>query len=390
MRLGMKKTVFFVLIIVSALACKNEKTIILSGSSPDDALKHLYIERVNLNTPVLVDSVRINRSGSFTIKIEHAEPAFYTLGFNNNEFITIVAEPGDRINIDFKGKMLQNDYTVEGSEESEKIRILDKKLGQTIIILDSLSAEYQAAIASGGNPERASTIEQEYTRIVNEQRNHNIAFILDNLSKLSAIKALYQKVNENTYVLYQQRDLQYLKLVSDSLSRYYPGTALSKNLQENLDDEMNRLYINRISRAAEELTPVALDAYLADPNGVRVRLSNLMKANYVLLTFWSAESKECISNNLFLKQMYQLYHNKGFEIYQVNLDSNESLWKSSVRFDELPWVNVREDDPSNPVTAIMFNVTNLPANYLFDMNGEIIGKNLFGRSMQIKLGQIFD
>jgi len=386
----MKKTVFFVLIIVSALACKNEKTIILSGSSPDDALKHLYIERVNLNTPVLVDSVRINRSGSFTIKIEHAEPAFYTLGFNNNEFITIVAEPGDRINIDFKGKMLQNDYTVEGSEESEKIRILDKKLGQTIIILDSLSAEYQAAIASGGNPERASTIEQEYTRIVNEQRNHNIAFILDNLSKLSAIKALYQKVNENTYVLYQQRDLQYLKLVSDSLSRYYPGTALSKNLQENLDDEMNRLYINRISRAAEELTPVALDAYLADPNGVRVRLSNLMKANYVLLTFWSAESKECISNNLFLKQMYQLYHNKGFEIYQVNLDSNESLWKSSVRFDELPWVNVREDDPSNPVTAIMFNVTNLPANYLFDMNGEIIGKNLFGRSMQIKLGQIFD
>jgi len=112
--------------------------------------------------------------------------------------------------------------------------------------------------------------------------------------------------------------------------------------------------------------------------------------NYVLLSFWSAESKECIANNLFLKQMYQLYHNEGLEIYQVNLDSDESLWKSSVKFDDLPWVSVREDDPSDPLTARMFNVTTLPANYLFDKNGDIIGKNLFGRSLRIKLGQIFD
>ncbi len=385
----MKKTVFFTLLIVSALACNNEKTII-SGNCPDGFGKYLYIERVNLNSPVFVDSARINRSGKFTIKLEDEEPSFYTLGFNSNEFITVIVEPGDRINIDFKGKRLQNDYSVEGSEESEKIRILDKKLGQTMIILDSLAAEYEESIEKGDNPERISLIEQEYTSVLNEQRNQNIAFILDNLSNLSAIKALYQKVNENTYVLYKQLDLQYLKLVSDSLGKYYPGITLTENLQENLDDEINMMYINRISSAAEELSTVNLDANLEDLNGVRVKLSELMNDNYVLLTFWSAESKECISNNLFLKQMYQLYHNKGFEIYQVNLDSDESLWKSSVRFDELPWVNVREDDVSYPVTAIMFNVTSLPANYLFDMNGEIIGKDLIGRSLQIKLGQIFD
>ncbi len=390
MILGMKKTVFFVLLIVSVLACNDEENIIITGSCPENIQEYLYLNSVNLNNPVFVDSVRINRSGKFKIRIENPEPSFYTLGFDNNEFITVVGEPGDRINLEFRGKRLQNDYTVDGSQESEKIRILDNKLGQTIITLDSLTAEYQAIIEKGDNPDKVSEIEEEYTRELNEQRNHNIAFILDNLSNLSAIKALYQKVNENTYVLYKQRDLQYLKLVSDSLGKYYPGITLTKNLQENLDDEINRMYINRISMAAEELAPVSLDANLADLNGVRVRLSDLMNDNYVLLSFWSADSKECISNNLFLKQMYQLYHNKGFKIYQVNLDSDTSLWKRSVRFDELPWVNVREDDPSNPVTAIMFNVTTLPANYLFDMNGDIIGKDLFGRSLQIKLGQIFD
>ena len=386
----MKKAVFIILLIVITLACNNENNIIISGSCPGAISEYLYLNSVNLNNPVLVDSARISRAGNFKIRIENAEPSFYTLGFNDNEFITLIAEPGDRINLEFRGKRLQNDYTVNGSEESEKIRLLDKKLGQTIITLDSLSAQYQAIIDQGDNPEKISEIEEEYTRELNEQRKHNIAFILDNLSNLSAIKALYQKINDNTYVLYQQRDLQYLKLVSDSLSQYYPGIALTKNLKENLDDEMNRMYINRISRAAEDLTPVSLDANLPDMNGEMVRLSDLMKNNYVLLSFWSAESKECISNNLFLKQMYQLYHNKGFEIYQVNLDNDESRWKTSVRFDELPWVNVREEDPSNPVTARIFNVTNLPANYLFDTNGEIVAKDLFGRSLRIKLGQIFD
>lgn len=115
-----------------------------------------------------------------------------------------------------------------------------------------------------------------------------------------------------------------------------------------------------------------------------------MEDNYVLLSFWSAESKECISNNLFLKQMYSLYHNRGFEIYQVSLDNDEALWKRSVRFDELPWISVREDDPSRPVTASLFNISSVPSNYLFNMDGEIIGKNLTGRALKIKLGQLFD
>ena len=56
------------------------------------------------------------------------------------------------------------------------------------------------------------------------------------------------------------------------------------------------------------------------------------------------------------KELYKLYHKKGFEIYQINLDESESAWKSAVRYDELPWISTREDDPRNPKNAILFNV----------------------------------
>ncbi|MGM0667844.1 MAG: thioredoxin-like domain-containing protein [Bacteroidota bacterium] len=378
------------LILLIAASCKNEDKIIIRGEVANASHDYLQVLMVNLNNTIFVDSVRINSSGNFKIELEDAEPAFYSIGYSDDEFVTVVAEPGNRINLVFRGKKLQNDYLVEGSEESEKVRMLDRKLGESVLKLDSLVDEYQEVLEKTDMQEKAAEIEEAYSNLLEQQRKYNIAFILDNLNKLSAVKALYQKVNENMYVLYRERDLQYLKLVSDSLDKYYPDITLTKLLKENLEEELNNMYINRLSQSANEVAITDLDVYLEDINGKKVRLSDLMKDNYVLLSFWSAESNECISNNLAMKQMYRLYHNEGFEIYQVNLDADEELWKSSVRFDELPWIHVREDDPSKPLTARMFNVTGVPANYLFDMEGNIIGKNLFGRSLQIKLGQIFD
>jgi thioredoxin-related protein len=387
----MKKPGFIILLILLiTAACKNENKIIIRGEVENPSHDYLQVLMVNLNNTIFVDSVKINSSGNFRIELEDDEPAFYSIGYNDDEFVTVVTEPGDRIRLVFKGKKLQNDYLVEGSEESEKIRMLDRQLGQSVLKLDSLVDKYQEVIEKTDMQDKAAEIEEEYNDILEQQRKHNIAFILDNLNKLSAVKALYQKVNENMYVLYRERDLQYLKLVSDSLGKYYPGTTLTVLLRENLEAEMNSMYINRLSQAANEMAVTDLDVNLEDINGKMVRLSDLMKDNYVLLSFWSAESNECIANNLAMKQMYRLYHNEGFEIYQVNIDADEELWRSSVSFDELPWISVRETDPSKPLTARMFNVTSVPANYLFDREGNIIGKNLFGRSLKIKLGQLFD
>jgi hypothetical protein len=42
------------------------------------------------------------------------------------------------------------------------------------------------------------------------------------------------------------------------------------------------------------------------------------------------------------------------------------------------------------IPAILFNVKSLPANYLFDREGNLTGMNLHGRSLQIKLNQLFN
>ena len=152
---------------------------------------------------------------------------------------------------------------------------------------------------------------------------------------------------------------------------------------------MNQMYSRQLQRMTDTLPETKLDPDLKDINGKIIALSSL-RGKVVLLTFWSAKSNECVAENLQLKEFYKIYNKRGFEIYQINLDAKESDWRAAVKFDELPWISTREDDPQNPKYAVLFNIKTLPANYLYDRDGVIVASNLHGRSLQIKLNQLFN
>jgi hypothetical protein len=209
------------------------------------------------------------------------------------------------------------------------------------------------------------------------------------MNSLAAIKALYQRINENMYVLYEPRDLQYLKIVSDSLKRHYPDSKHTKALISDFEKEQNQFFARNLQKMTDTIPEMKLNPELKDINGKRISLSSL-RGKYVLLSFWSADSRDCVVENLQLKEYYRTYSKKGFEIYQINIDQDEEKWKTAVKFDELPWINAREDDPANPKNAILYNVRTLPANYLYDPQGNIIASNIHGRTLQIKLNQLFN
>jgi thiol-disulfide isomerase/thioredoxin len=383
----MKKYLILLLPLLVLFGCKRD-LIIIEGSVINKSQKYLYISKVDINIPVLIDSSKIDSKGSFRFKIKATEPDFYQIGYSNVNFANLLAEPGERITIDFNSSNLFENYTVMGSKGSEQMQMLDLKLLETKKKLDSLSILYEKASTEPAFETKSALLEQAYLELINEQRKFNIAFIINNLSSLASIKALYQQIDDETYVLYNTRDLQYLKIVSDSLKHYYPDSKHTKALISNFEKEMSQFVSRELQMTANSLPETKLDPELMDINGRKITLSSL-RGKYVLLAFWSAESRDCIADNLQLKEFYKIYNRMGFEIYQINLDKDESVWRNAVRFDELPWISTREDDPSNPKNVRLYNVKSLPANYLYDPEGNIIASNLHGRNLQIKLNQIF-
>jgi len=384
----MKRFLAVSISLILLAGCSNKNSVRINGNLKNNSHGKIYLNRIDVDTYVRIDSARIKNNGNFRFRINTNEPDFFQIGRTDSDFMTILAAPGERIKLTFSGNKLFENYDVQGSEGSEKIKILDQALALTKSKIDSLKIIYSDAAKKTGFDKVEPQLNEEYLKIIKEQRKKNIEFIIGNLNSFASIKALYQKLDDKTYVLYDQRDLQFIKLVSDSLNFHYPNSKQARALKKDFEKEMNQMFMNQIELAAKNAPETKLDPNLKDMEGTRISLSSL-KGKIVLLTFWASSSIESIQENLIFKDFYKKYKTKGFEIYQVNLDENEDNWKKAVKYDELPWISVREDDPTNPVNARLYNVKTLPTNYLYDRSGAITSSNLHGKSLQLKLVQLF-
>lgn len=385
----MKRILFLLTLIIIVASCQDKSKFSVTGVIKGETKKQIYLNRLEVDNLVFIDSAKVNSKGEFRFSVKATDADFYQIGFSESDFITILAEPGEKIKLLFEGKTLFEKYSVEGSEGSEKLQYLDNTLADTKRKLDSLSTVYAKASKEPGFDVAGPLLEEKYNKVLMEQRMKNIDFIIKNTGSLASIKAVYQRFSPEAYVLYDPKDLQFMKIVTDSLSLHYPKSKHVQALSRDFSKEMNNMYVSKLEEIAKDLPPTKLAPDLKNTDGKRIALSSL-KGKYVLLTFWSIRSQECVNENLQLKQYYKIYKNKGFEIYQINIDEDENAWKSAVKFDELPWISTREDDPANPVNVVLFNVKAVPTNYLFDKEGKIIGTNLHGKSLQIKLDQLLN
>ncbi len=367
--------------------CTGENNVTIKGVFSEGREGIVYLDQSEVDRSTVTDSAEINR-GRFKFTAEITGPEFFQVRLENGEFIGLLAMPGEDISIEFGKSPLAMNYSLSGSPGSEEIRMLDQQLFTTRTRLDSVRNVYEAI-----TPEelalRGTELEKAFVEIVDAQRKFNIKFIIENISSMASIQALYQRIDENTYVLYQPRDLQYLKIVSDSLSVKYPVSKHVRALKENVTSELNRMYIDRMASLAAQLPATSTTPLLPDTQDRMVSISSL-KGKYVLVSFWSTTSQECINELPALKAIYSAYHGKGLEIYQVSLDPDVERWKNVVKFEELPWISVREQDPANPAYARLMNITSVPSNLLYDPEGNVVNSNLFGRNLQIRMDQIFN
>lgn len=383
----MKKIILFLPLMI-LFACGQDH-IKVSGIIKETEKEMIYLDKMGAGDIVSVDSSRINKHGEFNFKTKASGLNFYRLRISDNNFVTLLTGPGEKTRITSDKEYLPENYELTGSENSQKVRLLDNHLMGTQKKLDSITNLFKELNNKPGFDTISEGLDEAYLKVVDEQRNFNIRFVLENLNSLASIKALYQKFDENTYVLYKNRDLQYLKIVSDSLQKSYPESKHTKALVTDLEQGIIRYNQLRINQMMENMPKTELNVQLPDINGDTISLlSN--RSKYVLLSFWSTASEACLKENLVFKSLYKKYNHKGFEIYQVCIGNDIAKWEKAVKFDELPWISVIDTNAENSGIIRMFNVRSVPVNYMFDREGNIIGKDLHGRSLNIKMNQLFE
>jgi hypothetical protein len=92
-----------------------------------------------------------------------------------------------------------------------------------------------------------------------------------------------------------------------------------------------------------------------------------------------------------LVKAWNLYHNKGFQIYQVSLDKTKEAWIKGIQDDGLvKWIHVSDVSYWQSIVVPLYKIKSIPANYLLDKEGRIIATDLRGDALQRKLAELFN
>lgn len=131
----------------------------------------------------------------------------------------------------------------------------------------------------------------------------------------------------------------------------------------------------------------APDISLPDPEGNIIKLSSL-RGKYVLLDFWASWCGPCRREVPFVKEAYDSFRNKGFEVYGVSLDANKPDWVRAIKDWELNWIHVSDLGYWNSSVVPKYQLQGIPATFLLDKEGKIIARDLRGPQLKMKLEEI--
>lgn len=368
----MQKIIFSLLCAGIFLAsCHSGKTFRVEGEITSANDQTLYLEQRGLAGVETLDSVKLNEKGTFAFKQPAPQnPEFYQLRIGD-KLAVFAVDSVETLRITADAADFYRTFSVAASPTNDQMKQVDAFTVKAAAQLDALEKQH-----------RAKTIDDmayitQLDSALTSYKTEVSKLILGNPSGAAAYYAVFQKIND--YLIfdpYNRQDYAMFGAVATSWSRYYPETPRTRHLYEFA---MNALKIRRQQEQEAQflenipaITDAGLpDISLADLNGNRIPLSSL-KGKAALLEFTVYNSEFSPAHNAQLNAVYSQYQSRGFEIYQISIDSDEHFWKNAAS--NLPWITVRDPRSVNSPLLSTYNVRELPTAFIINKEGEVVAR----------------
>jgi peroxiredoxin len=195
-------------------------------------------------------------------------------------------------------------------------------------------------------------------------------FVQKNANSFAAMYMLQTKVNDI--------NPDTLELLYNKLGYEYKKTGAAIFIANKIKTEK-----------ATAIGKLAPDFEQADTSGKAVKLSSF-RGKFVLVDFWASWCVPCREENPNLLKAYRKFHDKGFNVLGVSLDSKEDKgkWLAAIHQDKLEWTQVSDLRHWKNRVALMYGITFIPQNFLIGPDGKIVAKNLMGEDLNKKLQEL--
>ena len=241
-----------------------------------------------------------------------------------DRIINLAADSTETITVKADYSTMATGYDVEGSDDCRRIKELAVRqiaLHQKAMALDRDRAlNYERRMDGNGSLMRmVAAYKEEVKR----------DYIFPDPKAASSYFALFQTLGD--FLIFNPRnnrdDIRVFAAVATGWDTFYPGAVRGENLHNIAIEGMKTERIvtagqNKAIDPAKVTEAGLIDIRLTDNKG-RERSLTELRGKVVLLDFHAFAMGDSPARILTLRELYNKYHDRGLEIYQVSADTDE-------------------------------------------------------------------
>ena len=358
--------IYYLLLALITLSCENKNSYVLTGNIKGLQDSSLYVIS---GKDLHVDTVIVRKSGKFTYRGESqtVEPLVIYME-NQSAWITLWVQNGEKFSLTGDANYPEM-IMVKGGEvnkllsefKTENLSLIKEKCD----LRDRLSARTEYSTESGTSMNNAQLSSQlkNIDQILKTQAQD---FVADHSSSVAALVMIQDYILD----IENASDIQpLLNLISDEVK------------ENPLYEKLHRLCLKDLQIKTGQ---PALNFKATDMRNDTISLETF-KDKYLIMTFAASQCEFCEPEYTELLAIQKNFPAKELAILTISLDENKEDWKKSAKEKGINWIQVIDSTGWDSPMVSLYNVLEIPCNYLIDKNGIIIGSKLRVDSIQMIL-----
>lgn len=342
-----KKLLYLSLLMVAVSCSKNPVGWSIVGEIKGEGDYSLALEGFNNGKWYVIDSLRTSEGGfSYHSDAPAAYPEILRIGLEG-QYIYFPIDSVDQVKIFAQADNFANGYNLDGTLQARTIKSLDSLINVsvaekgTIATLNDASFKQELFVKAFDDP---SVMPLFY--LINKSVGESPLFEPSNPSDLRLFGAVAQRFST----------------VSPEDPRGHLLSAIYRQARNSMRNEIATIEVPETS---------LIDIVRYDEKGDKQSLADLAsKGDLVLLSFTAYGLENSPSYNLILNNVYEKYHDKGLQIYQIGFDGDEAAWKESAV--NLPWTTVWNSTTDGDIVLANYNVGAIPTTFIIDRSGTVV------------------
>jgi len=365
----MKNSIYLFFVTMILVSCTSGPHYVVKGKIDGSDSIMFYLLKRDAGKTITIDSA-VSKKGSFTIKggvVDYPQLIQLVAGntrkrtafYLENSEISITGSLDSLFNAKVTGSKTQDEYNAFLASNKPLSDLYSKTY-----------QDYQVA-RRANNIVQLAQLDKQADSIQNEMMKLQKVFVKNNPASYITPSILGS--------LSLDMEAEELESIINGLDSTIASLPQIKTLKDRI-----------LSMKAVSVGQKAPDFTMNDTEGKPVSLSSKLGPKLLLIDFWAGWCNPCRQENPNVVKVYSEFHKKGFDVLGVSLDQKKEEWLKAIADDKLTWTHVSDLKYWANEAARLYAVNTIPANFLLDETGTIVGRNLRGDDLYKKVKEVLE